>query len=100
MLMGNYMGKIRSNFTFGVRTPWTLTSELSWNKTHRLIGRLFFATGLLTLIAALIGLESWVVGFILAGTFGSLIVAMVYSYIVWRNDPAAQNQSEVTNVES
>ena len=34
VVTGNYMGKIRSNFTFGVRTPWTLSSELSWNKTN------------------------------------------------------------------
>lgn len=35
ILIGNYMGKIRSNFMFGIRTSWTLSSELSWNKTHR-----------------------------------------------------------------
>lgn len=98
IVMGNYMGKIRSNFMFGVRTPWTLTSELSWNKTHRLIGRLFFATGLLTLIAAIVGLETWVIGLILVGTIGSSVISTIYSYIVWRNDPAVQQQSEVTNV--
>lgn len=26
----------------GITTPWTLNSELSWNKTHRLGGMLFF----------------------------------------------------------
>ncbi len=36
--IGNYMGKIRSNFMFGIRTPWTLTSDIAWNKTHRLGG--------------------------------------------------------------
>jgi uncharacterized membrane protein len=36
IVIGNFLGKVRSNFLFGVRTPWTLSSELSWNKTHRL----------------------------------------------------------------
>jgi uncharacterized membrane protein len=32
------MGKIRPNWFVGVRTPWTLSSKLSWDKTHRLAG--------------------------------------------------------------
>ena len=52
VVTGNYMGKIRSNFSFGVRTPWTLSSELSWNKTNRLAGKFLMALGLLTLILA------------------------------------------------
>ncbi|HIE25035.1 MAG TPA: DUF1648 domain-containing protein, partial [Anaerolineales bacterium] len=35
MAIGNYLGKSRSNFTLGIRTPWTLSSERAWNKTHR-----------------------------------------------------------------
>ena len=49
IVMGNFMGKIRSNFVFGMRTPWTLSSELSWNKTHRLTGKLFMLWGLVVL---------------------------------------------------
>jgi uncharacterized membrane protein len=37
---GNYLGKARPNFFIGVRTPWTLSSDLSWDKTHRMLGRL------------------------------------------------------------
>ena len=48
MVVGNYLGKVRSNFFFGIRTPWTLSSELSWNRTHRLAGRLLVALGLVT----------------------------------------------------
>ncbi|MCB0144848.1 MAG: SdpI family protein, partial [Caldilineaceae bacterium] len=50
IILGNYMGKIRSNYTMGIRTPWTLASELSWNKTHRLGGKLFVTLGTLTLV--------------------------------------------------
>ncbi len=49
VVLGNVLGKVRSNFIFGVRTPWTLTSDLAWNRTHRLVGRLFVVLGLAVL---------------------------------------------------
>jgi len=38
ILLGALMGRICINWFVGIRTPWTLTSELSWRKTHRLGG--------------------------------------------------------------
>jgi uncharacterized membrane protein len=32
--LGNYMPKMRPNFTMGIRTPWTLSSDRSWDRTH------------------------------------------------------------------
>lgn len=47
ILLGNYMGKIKSNWFVGVRTPWTLSSEENWNKSNRMGGRIFVLSGLL-----------------------------------------------------
>jgi uncharacterized membrane protein len=47
IVMGNYMSKIKSNWFVGIRTPWTLSSEEVWNKTHRWGGKLFIIAGLL-----------------------------------------------------
>jgi uncharacterized membrane protein len=47
IVLGNFMGKIRPNWFVGVRTPWTLSSKLSWDKTHRLAGWLFVLMGAL-----------------------------------------------------
>ncbi|HJT57949.1 MAG TPA: DUF1648 domain-containing protein, partial [Ktedonobacteraceae bacterium] len=41
IFIGNYMGKLRRNFWAGIRTPWTLSSDLVWERTHRLGGWLF-----------------------------------------------------------
>jgi len=41
LILGNYLPKTRSNWFFGIRTPWTLSSEEAWIKTHRIAGRLF-----------------------------------------------------------
>ena len=51
IMIGNVMGKIRSNFFMGIRTPWTLSSELSWRKTHRLGGWLFVMVGVAMLFS-------------------------------------------------
>jgi uncharacterized membrane protein len=36
IVLGIPMSKIQPNWFVGICTPWTLTSELSWRKTHRL----------------------------------------------------------------
>ena len=50
--LGNYMGKIKPNWFMGIRTPWTLSSEEVWNKTHRFGGKVFMLGGV---IMAVIG---------------------------------------------
>ena len=87
IVIGNYMSKIRSNFLMGVRTPWTLTSELSWNKTHRLVGRLFIILGVAMILLAFVDAPLVMVWLVIGGTIGILLVALVYSYVVWRSDP-------------
>jgi uncharacterized membrane protein len=87
VVIGNYLGKLRSNFFAGVRSPWTLSSELSWNKTHRLAGKLFVALGL---ASALVSLQSSMVPMIVLYTIAvpfMLVFLMVYSYQVWKTDP-------------
>ncbi len=87
-VVGNYLPKIRSNFMFGIRTPWTLTSELSWNRTHRLGGRLLVAVGLLMVAAAAFLGQRLILGFGLAVlVLAAVATLFIYSYLVWRQDP-------------
>lgn len=86
VLIGSHMGTIRSNYVLGIRTPWTLASELSWEKTHRLGGRLFVAWGLLVIIAALVGPIAGIIC-ILAPTLLILPAFLLYSRGVWKSDP-------------
>lgn len=86
IVTGNYLGKVRSNFMFGVRTPWTLSSNYTWDKTHRLAGRLFVLSGLVGLVTiplfTAIGFKLFLACVIL-----SALAAVVYSWVVWRNAP-------------
>ena len=52
MLIANVSPRIRPNWWVGFRTPWTLSSEESWNRTHRLAGQLGIPAGLLVVVLA------------------------------------------------
>lgn len=86
-MIGNYLSKVRSNFSFGIRTPWTLRSEQSWNKTHRLGGRLLFFLGISGMIAAIANANQLFLLLILGGTLSVTVILFIYSYTVWKADP-------------
>ncbi|MBN1188980.1 MAG: SdpI family protein [Dehalococcoidales bacterium] len=90
IVLGNYMGKFKPNWFTGIKTPWTLSSDESWNKTHRLGGWLFVLYGLELAISAPFQQE-WL--FITLGiVLGVIIVTLyVYSYFAWKADPNAKN---------
>jgi uncharacterized membrane protein len=80
-LLGNVLGKVRRNFWIGVRTPWTLASEVVWDRTHRVAGWLFVAAGLLGFVAVLARVP-------LVACFVTLIVAalvpVLYSLVLYK----------------
>jgi uncharacterized membrane protein len=85
IIIGNYMGKIKKNWFMGIRTPWTMSSENVWNKTHRVGGILFMIFGLVIMIApflpeliALVLFFGWTIILVL-GTFA-------YSYWIYRQE--------------
>jgi uncharacterized membrane protein len=84
--IGNVLGKMRQNYMVGIRTPWTLASDLSWEKTHRLGGRLFVLSGAIGLITALLSPAASIIA--LVGTvLISVVICFVYSYVIWKDDP-------------
>jgi len=86
VVIGNVMSKLRPNWFAGVRTPWTLSSRLSWDKTHRLAGWLFIVMGLLFVPLAIVR-ETWLLIAILVFDGACIVWMIAYSYFVWRDDP-------------
>jgi uncharacterized membrane protein len=86
-VIGNFLGKTRSNWFMGIRTPWTMSSERSWTKTHRLGGRLFLLVGLVSIVLGLFTSAQVVFIALLPGIGIAALVPIVYSYFVWRDDP-------------
>ncbi len=85
--IGAVIGRTRSNWVMGVRTPWTLSSERSWERTHRLAGRLFLAAAAVMLLATIVGGPEVVFVAIIGSVLVVTAVVVVYSYLAWRDDP-------------
>ena len=75
---GVLLEKAKPNWSIGIRTPWTLSSETVWNKTHARGGKLFKLSGLLCALGALAG--AYAFWFVLVPILGSSLYLMLYSY--------------------
>jgi uncharacterized membrane protein len=83
IVLGSQMPKIKSNWFIGIRTPWTLSNEEVWKKTHEVGGKFFIIGGLLIIIAGLLENKFSLYIFI-AAIIIAAIVPMVYSYVWYR----------------
>lgn len=82
LVLGNYMGNMRPNFFIGIRTPWTLSNEEVWTKTHRLTAKLWVISTLIMVVAFPFLPHMDVIFMIYVGAIS--IVPIVYSYILYR----------------
>ena len=87
ILIGNYLSQVKSNFLMGIRTPWTLSSEESWRKTHRLGGITFTIAGLMFIAMPFLNLsEPWNFAIPITAIIISAIIPIVYSYMYFLQD--------------
>lgn len=88
IFIGSLLRKAKRNFFIGIRTPWTLSSDTVWDKTHRLGAILFMASGVLAFIGGLFGgtTAAW---FLFVPLTGSTLFLLVYSYVVYRDETRA-----------
>jgi uncharacterized membrane protein len=85
VVMGNVMGKLRSNYSVGIRTPWTLADEQVWDETHRFGGRVFVGGGLVLVVSAFISPDGSRVRYMIGGVVVVMVIAtFAKSYLVWR----------------
>jgi immunity protein, SdpI family len=90
VLIGNVAGKTKSMFFVGLRTPWTLSSESVWNKTHRLFGKLMVAAGI---VIVFLPYGSWtnktfMISFVTTAA-APAVIAAVFSFFAWRAEQKA-----------
>jgi uncharacterized membrane protein len=85
VLIGNLLPLARSNFILGIRTPWTLSSEQVWTRSHRVGGYSTVVAGVLTIVCAFIG-GSVGPSIALASLVVAALVPVVYSYLLWNRE--------------
>ena len=82
--MGILLKNAKRNWFIGIRNPWTLSSDVVWEKTHRLGGKLFKFGGILTLFG--IFCQDYAIFFILLPVVIFLIYTTVYSYVEYQKE--------------
>ena len=90
LFVGNLMGKVKPNFFMGIRNPWTLSDPDVWNRAHRLGGGLFFLTGLVTVVSAILLPEPVTFAVLMAGALLTALIPTVMSYF-WYKKVAGSN---------
>ena len=85
VVIGNYLTRVEPNWFVGIRTPWTLSSDTVWRKTHRAGGWLLVLGGLIVATGAFLPRSA-----LLPVLIGALVVAavipVVLSYVLWKRE--------------
>jgi uncharacterized membrane protein len=83
--IGYLLRQAKRNFFIGIRTPWTLSSDTVWDKTHRLGSILFMVSGAFAIIGGFFGgmTAFWLM---FVPLIGSSLFLMIYSYILYRGE--------------
>lgn len=83
LVLGNYITQVQPNYTFGIRTPWTLSNPEVWRKTHRFGGPMMMLGGASGLVGAWVDGVAGAVIFII-GLVISVVPPVLYSYLLHR----------------
>ena len=88
IVVGSLLRKAKRNFFIGIRTPWTLSSDTVWEKTHQLGSVLFMFSGVLAVIGGFIGgnVAFWM---LFVPLIGSTVFLLVYSYVLYQRETKA-----------
>jgi uncharacterized membrane protein len=88
IFVGGLLAKAKRNFFIGIRTPWTLSSDRVWDKTHAVGSKLFITSGIIAFIGAFFGgmTAFW---FLFVPLVASALFLIVYSYVLYRQETGA-----------
>ncbi|MFH2100729.1 MAG: SdpI family protein [Candidatus Micrarchaeota archaeon] len=82
--LGFLFDKIKKNWFIGIRTPWTLSSDRVWEKTHKLGAALFKLSGMIALMGIFV--PEYYIWMIIVPIIASSIGLSLYSYFEYRKE--------------
>lgn len=80
--IGIQLPKIKKNYMFGIRTPWTLESNTVWEKTHQLGGKLFIISSIFGLLGIWAG--KFAIAFVIVPILLTVVILFAYSYLEYK----------------
>ena len=87
ILLGNILPKMPSSFFIGIRTPWTLSSEHVWRKTHKVGGICFVMGGLLMIfIPAIWGNHATALTIMFVLYITLILCPVLYSFFLYKKE--------------
>jgi len=85
VVIGNYLTRVEPNWFVGIRTPWTLSSDTVWRKTHRTSGWLMVIGGLALAAGAFLP-HGVLLPLLIATIVVVVVIPIVQSYILWKRE--------------
>ena len=81
---GILIEKVKRNWFIGIKTPWTLSNEKVWDKTHQLGGKLFKIVGIIAFLGIIF--PNYTFFLILFPVIAVSIYTVVYSYFEYQKE--------------
>jgi uncharacterized membrane protein len=82
--LGRALPSLQFNFFAGIRTPWTLTSDVVWKQTHQFGGACFVLGGMVAVVNAVLWPHKFWISFVVL--FWTCITPFFYSYVAFRKE--------------
>ena len=92
ILIANLLTKTRKNYVIGLRTKWSMYNDQTWRKSNFGGAICLIIAGLMTVVTSVIVKDVFLVKMIPMGyMFAAVLVAIVYSYRVYRMELEKEN---------
>ena len=88
--LGAVIGKAKRNWFVGIRTPWTISSDVVWDKTHRVGGRLLQFAGTIALLGLFFPRAAIV--FMVGPVVVFSVYLVFYSYFEYQKEASKKQQ--------
>jgi uncharacterized membrane protein len=88
VVIGSQLARLRSNFMIGIRTPWTLSDDRTWQRTHRLARVPVMLAGLVIVAAAFAAPKTILFTTVMTIVIATGIALAVLSYVLWHRGSA------------
>jgi uncharacterized membrane protein len=89
IFIGYLLRQAKRNWFIGIRTPWTLSNDTVWDKTHQLGSILFIASGVFAFLGAFFG-GAIAMYLTLVPILGSALFVVVYSFVLYQREMKGQ----------